>query len=290
MEQHTPPQNTGYFGDVTPETSLRICDEVMVNWLSTLTFRDQLPTVTTAWVSRRFGQSHEMHADTDVKQARKYPYITLMLPTITPALNRREVVNVQALGPGPATDTNRIYVHNNSKDEMYILPYPLPFDLAYQVDIFAKTQQDMQFLRTSLLTRFPFANLTYLEGEFGGYGNKLLPVELTNVQDTSDLETGEAERELRNTFTMTMAAWIFRVPFRTKTIETAAVVVIDASAPDQDNLQDNSEFMAWYNDPSHFIYSSTPPHKLLSVTEPPAFIPPNRTLAILNFDDGVLLT
>ena len=77
--------------------------------------------------------------------------------------------------------------------DVYILPFPLPFDISYQVDFFTKTRQDLRSLTSSFLTRFPFTDQAYLNLCVPGLANQLLRVTLDRMDETSDLETGEDE-------------------------------------------------------------------------------------------------
>lgn len=381
----TAPQNTEYYGDVAPETCLRIYDQMMVDWLSSLRFRDQTPKVVTVWASRQFSQQHEIHNDKPVKQAFPFPVISLISTGIVPALDRRSVQMIQRLGiteiaitgetlatgdgtsfgfvgntnyagvspgsvtitatrtvtPGPvppatyATMTvtddgdgnligdvaasppsvinyttgryqvnfaypvtnntsivgaytssdSRIYT-SNERTANYVLPFPLPFDITYQMDIWTKTQQDMQLLRTALLSRFSFVDETFLECTIPGYGEKLIPVRLGNLSDTTDVEPDEKNRELRNTITMTVKGWIFRCPLTVKNIRRLNVALLDAGS-DPVNLQDGSAFMDWYCDIDHYSFDGN--YYLDSVQESSRFAPPARALAWMGFDEhGVL--
>jgi hypothetical protein len=175
---------------------------------------------------------------------------------------------------------------NQEGSELYILPFPLPYDITYQVDIWTKTQQDMQLLRTALLCRFPFTDETFLDLEVPGYGTQLLRLNLTRIDDTTDLEPGEADRELRNTVSITAHAWIYRIALKKKTIQSMNVVFIDAGS-DVVNLYDESPFLDWYCDISHYTFSGNPP-VLASVLESPTLAPPDRVLAWMSWVDGNL--
>jgi len=188
---------------------------------------------------------------------------------------------------------SRMYAKDD-RSEVYVLPFPIPYDLTYQVDIWTKTQQDMQWLRSSLLSRFPYADETFLRATFGGYGDKVIPLRLDRVDDTTDLEPDEGHRQLRNTVTFTAKAWIFQVPIQIKTIQSINVAILDASSDEEkwngvcSNCQDGSAFMDWYGDDSHYTFSGTVPAVLQSVQESPDFTPPDRAIALFGWVDGTL--
>lgn len=176
----------------------------------------------------------------------------------------------------------------NQNNEVYVLPFPIPYDLSYQVDIWTKTQQDMQMLRGSLLSRFSYADETFISANFGHYGQKLIPLQLSRVDDSTNLEPEEGDKELRNTVTFTAKAWIFQVPVRTKVIQSVNVALLDGSSPLSDNLVDGSAFLDWYCNTDHYTFSGSEPPTLSSVQESPDFIPPDRALAFFSWVDGEL--
>lgn len=180
---------------------------------------------------------------------------------------------------------SKIFV-GNTREEVYVLPYPIAFDLSYQVDIWTKTQQDMQMIRSSLLSRFGYTDEAFICVDFGPYGEKAIPLVLSRIDDTTDLEPGERHRELRNTVSFTAKAWLFQIPIRTKVIRSANVALIDASS-DPVNLSDGSPFMDWYCDIDHYTFSGSPP-VITSVQESPDFTPPDRAIAFYGWVDGVL--
>jgi hypothetical protein len=360
----TEPQTIPYLADVAPETSLRLVDEALTAWLSSMKLRSQTPTVTNIWQNRQFAQNHEMLPGQPPRQAKVWPVVSLSMTGITPAIDRRVVANISRLGhmevaipgdllrvgtnttgayegfidlkpivPGTVVITagaqtltdngngafignvgtlpntvdyttgryrisfaavvptgtdirvayhamdSKIYA-NSERTEMYILPFPLPFDIAYQIDLWTKTQQDMQALRTSLLCRFAYVDETYLTLQVPGYGAQILRLTLNRIDDVTDIEPGENDRELRNTVSITAHAWIYRVALKRKIIRTANVVFIDAGS-DPVNLRDGSGFLDWYCDIDHYHFSST--GALTSVDESSVYTPPNRVLSWLSW-------
>jgi hypothetical protein len=366
-----PAQDTKFYGDVAPETCLRIVDVTITEWLSGITLRNQKPRVTNVWQSRQFAQNHEMQDGQPTKQAKVWPVLSLSMTGISPALDRRVVAQISRLGMidvpisdeilatgvgatasysgrlgrlgikhgsvritagilavvddgagrligsvgvgentinydtgrysvtfsgnvptgvpvqvSYTTTDSKMYV-DNQKDEVFILPFPLPFDLTYQIDLWTKTQQDMQSLRTNLLVRFPFTDETFLDMEIPGYGTQMLRLSLTRVDDNTDLEPGEADRELRNTFSITAHAWIYRIALKRKTIKGISIVFLDAGS-DPAALIDGSEFLAWYSNSEHYIFSGTTPGVLQSVQESPILTPPDRAIMWLSWVGGTL--
>ena len=290
-----PAQDTPFFNDLVPETSFRIMFQAVEDWLKGMRFRDMHPrTVDNAWISRNYSQTHEMQPEFPVNQVAPFPKITYHLTGITPDRARWQPVNLVNLGPRPqrwlpcqkdsapavGSDvyeiSNRAYASEDQK-KIYLMPWPLPFNLSFQIDIWTKTGQDMLFLISAILARFNFVDETYLKATFPGYGRQPLRLVLDRWDDTSSIEVGEGERELRNTLTVTLFGWIFRTPILKRTIENVHIVAIDGSPPDDNNCEDGSEFLQWYNDPANYTYNADG-SQLLSVAENPAFSPPERTL------------
>lgn len=310
------PQATFFFNDVTPESSLRVIDQTIVDWLSSLRFRNQTPHVQNAYLSRQFAATHEIEetAVPDVKQIEPYPQVSVLMTAIEPDLERRNArgfltnfgprARIWDLNLGtsvePETGDPRISPYDNrayvsaDQDEIYLLPWPLAFNMMYQIDFITKTGQDMALLRSAFLARFESVNETYLQADFPGIGKQLLRVSLDAVTDTSDLEpSNEMERTLRSTIDIVVHGWIFRVPVRKKTIKNIHVVVIDASGDDPVTdcpLDDGSEFLSWYNDPDNYVFNADG-SALLSVAESPTFAPPDRVLFwVSKAEDGTLTT
>lgn len=287
-----------FCNDVCPETSLRLIDEAVVGWLSGIRFRDQTPRVVTGWTSREFAQHHEIDPKQQTKQAHSWPVISVFMSSITPDLSRRSVSQISALGfdaASPAhnqpcgTSGNLRIKHGTSDDELFVLPFPLPYEMSYQIDIWTKTQQDMQWLRSAILSRFPYVDEGFLKIEFPkgkpGYGSKLIPIKLGRVDDLTDLEPDEGRREIRNTISFTALGWIFRVPIKKKTIRAINTVLIDAGS-EAENLYDCSDFLQWYCNIDHYAIDED--GVLQSVTESPDLTPPNRVLAWMSWRDGIL--
>lgn len=287
-------QDTPYFNDISPETSIRIYDEAIKEWLLSMRFRNQTPNVVTSWMSRHFSQKKDIQGDKVQRSAMPYPMVSLGYGgAIVPDLDRRNVNDVYVLSRGAPTQANRAYwpvpgKEGSSKDDreaVLVFPFPLPYSIPYTIDLWTKTRQDWRFLSTAIMARFPYTDTTYLNVPIPGYGQKLIRLTLDSVDDTSDLETGEVDRVLRATISLTLHGWIWRVPKVKRTILQSHTVFLDATG-DADNLLDGSDFASWYCDASHYNFSSDG-SRLLSVDESPDFSPPDRTLLWVSYQqDG----
>lgn len=356
--------------DISPETCLRLMDQAVIDWLSTVKCRGQFAKVVTGWNSRNFAQVRQVHDGKPVKQAIPLPMISLTQTLLRPDTTRwtRSRVRMTGIGPvsrsnvtyysdavyssaivytgngtttaftgvsltgvpirkketsvtftisgneftetddglgaftdnsgfltrgyvnyttgvinltfkSPPTDltsitANYLSVVNDNRAQLHC-PFPLPITISYNVDIWSKTQQDMRSLRTQILAKFDVhPDLTWLGVTFPNYGEKMLYLELENDTDNSDLEAGEAERELRHTITLNLHGWIFKMPILVKATETINVALIDGIVND------------WYcNVDQHFHLANG---LLVSIDEDPGHTPPYRTLLTLGFDkDGL---
>jgi hypothetical protein len=249
-------QGNVFYNDIEPETSIRIQDQTMVDWLIGMRFRQQTPRVVVGWQSKQFSQKKELQSDETQKTPMSYPMISLTVGTMVPDPTRRQFSKVQS-----HYRTGRIYIDEERKT-LYSHPWPIPVTIPYQIDIYTKTRQDLRLLETALMCRFKDTDQTYLKARFPGYGELFLRLKWDRSDDTSELETGEKERELRKTVSTTMDGWIFLQPIKQRTIQNGHVVLIDAGsqtqeAPPDGNLLEDTAFMNWYNDFDHYHFSSS---------------------------------
>lgn len=269
-------QSTEFFRDFGPATSQRIQDQMMVDWLKGMRYRRQSPTVVPAWMSKQFASKKELHKDQKQKQAMPYPMISLSMGSITPDLSRRVVNDVRTIGGEPLLSDP-----NDPSSDRIIIPWPMPITIPYTVDIWTKTRQDLRYLETAVLERFSFVNETFLKATFPGYGEISIPLLWDSSDDTSDLETMDAQkdRELRKTISLTLQGWLFRTPKRIKSVHTANVVYIDSSV----DLIEDQDFLDHYCD-SENNYNFGSDGAITSVTEDPNN-PPNRVLLWVSFGE-----
>jgi hypothetical protein len=255
----------------TPRTSLEIQDAAMVDWLRTLVIRGVPPSVVTGWQSRYHSQAHDIEGQGDRarKQVLKLPMISLSYQGFQPEPDRW-------VRTGVKRDANGPFYYDSGRTEVLEAPWPTPWGINYQVDIWTKTKQDQRVLTTLLYSRFgAHPTETWIVTEFPWYGRKQLYLTLESAQDTSDLEPGEDERQMRFTFTFVLHGWLFRLPHRKKTLQGATVTLIDSDPND-------AQTVPWWLNSAHYTFDSN--GVLLSVAENPAQTPPDRVLLFLNFD------
>jgi len=106
---------------------------------------------------------------------------------------------------------NKLYY--NAKEDVYLgMVRPQPWDMQYQVDVWARNIQDLDDI-TSQIVLWLRADEMYLTvGHPIPMGERIVLTQLTDVADNSKLESGEEKRTLRRTFTFVVHGWIVHEP------------------------------------------------------------------------------
>jgi hypothetical protein len=385
MVDHPDPQAIPWTPEVDPSTTaMRVMDKTMVDWLLNMEIRNQPLRATHGWISRFYGQQHQMWEGHDEpegdknKQRQTLPlpllsvmqtttemdpdrwvnsFVTQMgynkpfneaklwdgnnatvqespyngdgsavtftgqvlssLPVTAGTLELRftiggteyteydndtggfsntqgflttatidyndgalELVFATGYPPDASTTIDVGYYPLSNWNQFYGFRWPTPININYQIDIYSKTAQDMQRIRSAILSRFDyFPGETYLKADFPFYGTKLLPLNFKSDEDTAELGTQERERILRRSMYFTLKGWIFKRPVLTKTINKAHVVFIDGD-PDESGMD-------WYCNMDHYTFSSDG-SRILSIDENPSITPPNKVLLWLSMEDLAL--
>lgn len=114
-------------------------------------------------------------------------------------------------------------------------PYPSPQNIPYQIEFWTRNRTIINYLLQWLALQFD-NNVLYLGLNLRDFDLDMYPdpiaiqVKKDNFQDTSDLEPGEEQRNLRHTLSMTVRGFLFR-PIRTvKTVEKTVFDVIDKNS------------------------------------------------------------
>ena len=183
--------------------------------------------------------------------------------------------------PDNNTHITFTYIPVSVLTQFYGFQWPMPINIEYQIDLWAKTGQDLQMMRSAILSRFEHhPSETFIQTNFPFYGNKMIPLEFVSDSDVSDLESDEKERTLRRSMLMVMKGWLLKRPTVSKTATGGFHVVFFEGLP-----EDNG--MDWYLDESHVNLNSTGT-AITSVTENPSIVPPNKTLMWVSFNQGII--
>ncbi len=153
-------QETKYFADITPQSSIEIQDLLMRDWLLGMEFRNQTPRVVASWQSKQFSAKKELDSDKTQKTAMTYPVLSLSVGTITPDLERRQVNDVRQ-GPDGG-----FFATDETTSDRVLIPWPIPILIPYQLDIVAKVRRDLRYLETMIIERFSFTDELLLERQF----------------------------------------------------------------------------------------------------------------------------
>lgn len=113
----------------------------------------------------------------------------------------------------------RGYRYTEDKRISYDARFPLPWDMTYQIDFWAKTRETMNHFQSMIEAEStPQGILTVdLTPVDPAWGTKLVMFTIDEITDNSTLEPDEENRALRATITMTLHGWLVLplVPNRT---------------------------------------------------------------------------
>jgi hypothetical protein len=98
------------------------------------------------------------------------------------------------------------------KDERFTHRWPLPYNISYQVDFWARNESTLDSIRVWLMLKFIGGTYMYLPTDFRGidrvYGVQNVFTQFGGISDTSDLEAGTEPRVERATTTFDVQGWI----------------------------------------------------------------------------------
>jgi len=117
----------------------------------------------------------------------------------------------------------RYYTADRTK--YYGMKRPLPINLSYQVDLWARDLFDLDDLANQMLLRLE-ADYFYLTVEHPfPMGEKIVYTKFEGVVDKSDLEPAEQQRVLRKSFTFTVHGWLAYPADEYGIVETAGIEI-----------------------------------------------------------------
>jgi hypothetical protein len=106
---------------------------------------------------------------------------------------------------------NKLYY--NAKDDIYLgMVRPQPWDMSYQVDVWARNIQDLDDITAQIVLWLRADEMYLTVGHPLPMGERIVLTQLTDVADNSKLDSGEEKRTLRRTFTFVVHGWIVHGP------------------------------------------------------------------------------
>lgn len=122
------------------------------------------------------------------------------------------------------------------------MPFPLPVFIQYQIDYWARNVVHLDAIEEQYWLLF--RNLMgYIDVEFEEpWATKTNPVLFNEIRDTSQLETGFQNRELRKTVTLTVSGWMWSAS--TQVTHSKFIKQVDIELWESENLVDLDELLA----------------------------------------------
>lgn len=132
------------------------------------------------------------------------------------------------------------------KKEIYQGGWPLPYILPYQIDIWARNREVLNYITQWMALQFDHHEF-FLRIDFTGvhesWCEKIIPVKNPEWVDNSVLEPGEPDdRELRRTLNVQIYGWLFRPVIVRKTVLGLQIDVCSGTSEDPGDLLDTWTF------------------------------------------------
>jgi hypothetical protein len=147
------------------------------------------------------------------KQSEMFPESASEIPSRGNQTVRLPAMVISRLNWVPATERHNLAVHRKLgwSDDLNMVKrsqHPLAYDISYQLDIWTRERDDANLLASMTLLKFP-RKLAYLTVDLGeGWGEKRVALIVKNVQDLTELEPNELDREVRMTVDFELEAWL----------------------------------------------------------------------------------
>jgi hypothetical protein len=119
---------------------------------------------------------------------------------------------------------------DEAKKERYQIPYPVPITISYQIEFTSINRSIMNAIQTWLLLQFDddrfYVTIDPKIVHEGVYITPyVVPIIGDGIEDNSDLEVTDQDRNLRITLDASIEGWLFRPAKRTKSVHTAQIIV-----------------------------------------------------------------
>jgi hypothetical protein len=108
-----------------------------------------------------------------------------------------------------------IRLRNMGRDEdkaiTYTSGWPLPYNFQYAIELWVRNRNEARIMLAQLALRFTTGKYIFLTVDHGEpFGEKIVRIEQDSISDNTSLETGEADRSLRWTVTITLFGWLLK--------------------------------------------------------------------------------
>jgi len=146
------------------------------------------------------------------EKVRLMPYPVASIARVGHALDQERFL--------PQSRTYRGRVYSADQKVSYNAPYPLPWDMTYQIDFWAKNRDTMNAF--GLFVQTESTPLGRLMVDFSPvwlpWGEKIVTFDLREITDNSQLEPDEEDRVLRLSATMVLHGWVLSAAKPTPTV------------------------------------------------------------------------
>lgn len=123
------------------------------------------------------------------------------------------------------------------RQEWYKTKRPNPYDIQYQIDLWARNIGTMDDLMNQILSWFD-SNYFYLKVEHPfPFGDRIVFTQLNDVADSSKLEDEKDQRAIRRTISMTVSGWLCFPAESHSIVEKVVTEVYDAHVDPADLME-----------------------------------------------------
>jgi hypothetical protein len=197
---------------------IRKYDDAVLDFLKVDVWEKPIPIIF-AGPRREYGNQIELGSETSfssyMSNTVKLPAMSLQRTDWQLAMNRFTAAKAR---------------HLKYSDDLNMIaqaPVPAPYDIGYQLDIWAKYRADANALVEQVLVKFarPYISLEVDLGE--AWGIRRVQLRNDGVSDNSELEVdGEQERNLRHTVSLVLEGWL---PLPGKWVTTVRDTIVDVN-------------------------------------------------------------
>ena len=121
---------------------------------------------------------------------------------------------------------NRLYTDPSTGTYLGMIR-PQPWDMTYQVDVWARNIQDLDEIAAQIVLWLRADEFYLTVNHLIPMGERIVLTQLTDVADNSKMESGEDKRTLRRTFTFVVHGWIVHEPREARIVRKIVTDIYD---------------------------------------------------------------